>query len=122
MKNKHSQPTQCPTSLKIPANYFSETKRICDAALAWRAARVRFSNYTDDNSPTKAQGSDIDHTPFCWANIGDPEGKRAIILRRLGDAEQRQHQTNKHNKIPLLKGHIPLWPVVMIPHGKGTQS
>jgi hypothetical protein len=100
MKNKHSQPTQCP-NLKIPANYFSETKRICDAALAWRAARVRFSNYTDDNSPTKAQGSDIDHTPFCWANIGDPEGKRAPILRRLEEVEQRSRQIIKHNKIPL---------------------
>jgi hypothetical protein len=101
MKNKHSQPTQCPTSLKISASYFSETKRICDAALAKAQARVRFSNYTDDNSPTKAQGSDIAPTAFCWANIGDPKGKRAPILRRLEEAEERNRQTTKHNKIPL---------------------
>jgi hypothetical protein len=84
MKNKHSQPTQCPTGRKISAS-----------------TRVRFSEYTDDNSPTKAQGNDIAPSAFRWANIGNPKGKRAPILRRLEEAEERNRQITKHNKIPL---------------------
>ena len=108
MKNKHSQPTQCPTSLKIPANYFSETKRICDAALAKAQARVRFSKYTDDNTPTKTQGTSTPTksvpSAFCYIaskRICDPAGKRAAILRRLEAVEERKLQTAKQNKIPL---------------------
>ena len=120
MINKHSQPTQCPTGHKTsastlrgqqkgprPPSYYSETKRVCDSALAKAQARVRFSKYTDDNTPTKTQGTSTPTKPVPSAfryiasrRICDPAGKRAGILRQLEAVEERKLQTAKKNKIP----------------------
>ena len=124
MLNKHSQPTQCSTGHNKPAivsssaqhsqqeglrppSYYSDTKRVCDSALAKAQARVRFAEYTDDYTPTKAQGTSTPTKPVPSAfryiasrRICDAAGKRASILRQLEAVEERKLQTAKKNKIP----------------------
>ncbi len=107
MINKHSQPTQCSTGHNKPAivsastlhsqqeglrppSYYSDTKRVCDLALAKARVRVSFADYIDDAAIAKAQGTSIPTKPVPAAfryiasrRTCDPAGKRASIFLQI---------------------------------------